>query len=83
MEERMTRMEDLLGRVLERLEAANTRSPHTIEEEAHGRLETAETAIGIDVVNTNSTVSNPSSTSAVVSIFKNTAVGTKLTTPAM
>ncbi|ETR96849.1 hypothetical protein M419DRAFT_93160 [Trichoderma reesei RUT C-30] len=67
MEERMTRMEDLLGRVLERLEAANTRSPHTIEEEAHGRLETAETAIGIDVVNTNSTVSNPSSTSAFMS----------------
>ncbi|KAH0493453.1 hypothetical protein TgHK011_000121 [Trichoderma gracile] len=72
MEDRMTRMENLLGRVLAKLEAAGTHSTQPTKE-SPGRPETAEDDIGIDVVNTDSTISNPSSTSAVLSIFKNTA----------
>ncbi|KAL7812169.1 hypothetical protein V8C44DRAFT_329921 [Trichoderma aethiopicum] len=82
LDERMTRMENLLGRVLEKLEATGTHPPH----ESPGRPETSEDGIGIDVVNTASTISNPSSTSAVVSIFKNSAFmseigGDKTSTP--
>ncbi|TFA99837.1 putative transcription factor gsfR1 [Trichoderma ghanense] len=72
MEERMMRMEDLLGRVLEKLEAASTHPSHPTKE-SPGRPETADDGIGIDVVNARSTISNLSSTSAVVSIFKNTS----------
>ncbi|KAL6856310.1 hypothetical protein J3F83DRAFT_448238 [Trichoderma novae-zelandiae] len=72
MEERMMRMENLLGRVLDRMEAASTPPPHPTKE-SPGRPESAEDGIGIDVVNTESTISNPSSNSAVVSIFRNTS----------
>ena len=76
MEERMMRMENLLGRVLQQMEAASTHPPHPAKESPR-RPETAEDGTGIDVVNTDSTISNPSSTSAVVSIFKSSSVRIK------
>ncbi|PTB63359.1 hypothetical protein BBK36DRAFT_1181712 [Trichoderma citrinoviride] len=66
MEERMMRMENLLGRVLQQMEAASTHPPHPAKESPR-RPETAEDGTGIDVVNTDSTISNPSSTSAFMS----------------
>ncbi|KAL6879928.1 hypothetical protein HDV57DRAFT_521957 [Trichoderma longibrachiatum] len=66
LEERMTRMENLLGRVLEKLEATGRHPPHHTKEST-GRPETVGDGIGIDVVNTDSTISNPSSTSAFMS----------------
>ncbi|KAL6900486.1 hypothetical protein GGI43DRAFT_405535 [Trichoderma evansii] len=67
MEERMLRVEGLLERVLEKLE---TGARHTQITEPSEHATTTEDSIGIDVINTDS-ISAPSSTSNVVSVFHN------------
>lgn len=71
LEERMLRVENLLERVLDRLDAGQQRS-HAEEPLEHQA--TVKDGIGIDVVNTASTISAPSSTSAVISIFRHASV---------
>ncbi|KAL7921300.1 hypothetical protein ACQKWADRAFT_296091 [Trichoderma austrokoningii] len=66
MDERMLRVESLLERVLERLETG-ARNTKTTEPSEHAT--TTEDSTGIDVVNTAS-ISAPSSTSNVVSVFR-------------
>ncbi|KAH8120846.1 hypothetical protein FP744_10001372 [Trichoderma asperellum] len=68
MEERMLRVESLLERVLEKLEAGAQHMQQTTESSEHAT--TTEDSIGIDVINTDS-ISAPSSTSNVVSVFHN------------
>ncbi|KAL5089274.1 hypothetical protein Trisim1_005836 [Trichoderma cf. simile WF8] len=67
MESRMMRVENLLERVLEKLDSVS-RQNHT--EESPGRLAAVDDSTGIDVVNTASNISAPSSNSAVVSVFQ-------------
>ncbi|KAM0247910.1 hypothetical protein ACHAQJ_009657 [Trichoderma viride] len=69
MEERMLRVENLLERVLEKLETRD-RDRCTDTEGTPDLVITADDSIGIDVVNTAS-ISAPSSTSNVVSVFRN------------
>lgn len=66
----MLRVESLLGRVLEKLEAGARHQ--TTEPSEHAT--TTEDSTGIDVINTAS-ISAPSSTSNVVSVFHNASVG--------
>ncbi|PON25082.1 hypothetical protein TGAM01_v206163 [Trichoderma gamsii] len=67
MEERMLRVESMLERVLEKLETG-VRHTQTTEPSEHAT--TTEDSTGIDVINTAS-ISAPSSTSNVVSVFRN------------
>lgn len=71
MEERMLRVEGLLERVLEKLEAG---ARHTQTTEPSEHATTTEDSTGIDVINTAS-ISAPSSTSNVVSVFRSASVG--------
>lgn len=70
----MLRVESLLERVLEKLEAGaqHTCTQQTTESSEHAT--TTEDSTGIDVINTDS-ISAPSSTSNVVSVFHNASVG--------
>lgn len=70
MEERMLRVEGLLERVLEKLETGTRHTPAT---EPSEHATTTEDSTGIDVINTAS-ISAPSSTSNVVSVFRNASV---------
>lgn len=72
MEERVLRVESLLERVLEKLEAGAQHTQQTTESSEHAT--TTEDSTGIDVINTDS-ISAPSSTSNVVSVFHNASVG--------
>ncbi|KAL7942782.1 hypothetical protein V8C42DRAFT_347285 [Trichoderma barbatum] len=67
MEGRMMQVENLLEQVLEKLEFGTRQSQ---SEESSGRPATVDDPIGIDVVNTTSKFSAPSSSSAVVSVFR-------------
>ncbi|KAL6814471.1 hypothetical protein J3E69DRAFT_347315 [Trichoderma sp. SZMC 28015] len=67
MESRMMRVENLLEQVLEKLDSVSRQS-HA--EQSPGRPTTVDDSTGIDVVNTTSNVSAPSSSSAVVSVFQ-------------
>lgn len=72
MESRMMRVENLLEQVLEKLDSAGRQSR---TEESPGRPTTIDDSTGIDVVNTTSNISAPSSSSAVVSVFQSASVG--------
>lgn len=67
----MLRVEGLLERVLDKLE---TGARHTKTTEPSEHATTTEDSIGIDVINTAS-ISAPSSTSNVISVFSNASVG--------
>lgn len=67
----MMRVENLLGQVLQKLDSVSRQS-HT--EESPGRPTTVDDGTGIDVVNTTSNISAPSSSSAVVSVFQSASV---------
>ncbi|KAH0521852.1 hypothetical protein TsFJ059_005787 [Trichoderma semiorbis] len=67
MESRMMRVENLLEQVLQKLDSVSRQS-HA--EESPGRPTTVDDSTRIDVVNTTSNISAPSSSSAVVSVFQ-------------
>lgn len=71
----MIRVENLLERLLEKLETGSRRN-HT--EEPPERLISVDDSMGIDVVNTSSMIPAFSSSSAVVSVFRNASVRTNL-----
>ncbi|PKK53043.1 hypothetical protein CI102_1686 [Trichoderma harzianum] len=75
MESRMMRVENLLEQVLEKLDSTGRQSR---TEESPGCPTTVDDSTGIDVVNTTSNISAPSSSSAVVSVFQSASFMTEI-----